>query len=625
MRKSHALNLIRLGEHALLSVAFLLTLMLGHTSEALAQGQFVYVNNNDVGPNTVSAFSVGANFALTPVAGSPFLTGGIGGSGGLFAAQRAEVCAMGDFLYVTNQASSNISVLAINPATGALTPVAGSPFPVPGSGDISVACTPNGQFLLAARSSSHDIAVFSRGAGGSLTQVAGSPFAAGGSLPVGVKVTPDGRFVIVTLLGSNAVAVFSIDAGGVLTQVAGSPFPVAETGLKESPAGVAINCAGSIAYIGFTRADGTRVDALSIGSTGALTPIAGSPFTAEADVSNVVLLSPDNRFLFVSNQFGDSITVFSVNGDGSLSEVAGSPFLNGSLSTPQQMVTNVVGTGLFVSNGDGTLSVYSIAANGALTRAVGSPYFTANPSVPGIAIYPAVNCAAADLSVTKRVTDQTILGSTASYEINVTNQGPAVATNVVVTDMLPAGTSFAAGSCMTTIDDSPAGTCQINAGVLTASFPLLAAGQVATVKYSVQITVEGPLTNTASVSSDSLDLILSNNTVSVTLQQFDVCLQDDSNPSTVLQFSTVTGEYRFCCNGSVVTGRGKITKKGGNVTLSNTTSSHRVSASASLGTTRPTGKASLQSPAGSTRCTITDRDLRNNSCLCGQVSGSRRR
>src|SRR5689334_22758459 len=66
------------GARALLSAAFLLALVLGHTSSARAQGNFVYVNDNVFGgPNTVSAYAVGADCSLTPVPGSPFLTGGI--------------------------------------------------------------------------------------------------------------------------------------------------------------------------------------------------------------------------------------------------------------------------------------------------------------------------------------------------------------------------------------------------------------------------------------------------------------------------------------------------------------------------------------------------------------------
>jgi hypothetical protein len=70
----------------LLSAAFLLMLLLSFAPSALAQGNFVYVNNNVFGgPNTVSAYSVGTDCSLAPIPGSPFLTGGTGtvaGAGG---------------------------------------------------------------------------------------------------------------------------------------------------------------------------------------------------------------------------------------------------------------------------------------------------------------------------------------------------------------------------------------------------------------------------------------------------------------------------------------------------------------------------------------------------------------
>ena len=48
---------------------------------------------------------------------------------------------------------------------------------------------------------------------------------------------------------------------------------------------------------------------------------------------------------------------------------------------------------------------------------------------------------------------------------------------------------------------------------------------------------------------------------SFTVTVFDLCLQDDSNPSTVVLVSTATGDYRFCCGGTVFTGRGKVTAR----------------------------------------------------------------
>src|SRR6266571_2670440 len=181
---------------------------------------FVYVNRNRRGANSVTAFSVASNGALTPVAGSPFVTGGLGtGAAGLYATNRARVCVVANRLYVANDLSHDVSGFDINPVTGALTLVPSSPFAT--SGQISLDCTPNGQFLIAA--GSDKIAVFSIAANGSLTQIPGSPFAVFGQ-PDGVKVTPNGQFLFVALNLLDAVGIFSIASNGELTAVPGSPF-----------------------------------------------------------------------------------------------------------------------------------------------------------------------------------------------------------------------------------------------------------------------------------------------------------------------------------------------------------------------------------------------------------------
>ena len=61
-------------------------------------------------------------------------------------------------------------------------------------------------------------------ADGSLAQLAGSPFEAGGT-PWGVAIDPKGKFVYVTDLTFDVVYAYTIDArSGALTPVAGSPF-----------------------------------------------------------------------------------------------------------------------------------------------------------------------------------------------------------------------------------------------------------------------------------------------------------------------------------------------------------------------------------------------------------------
>jgi hypothetical protein len=103
-------------------------------------------------------------------------------------------------------------------------------------------------------------------------------------------------------------------------------------------------------------------------------------------------------------------------------------------------------------------------------------------------------------------------------------------------------------------------------------------------------------------------------TCSFTIKVFDVCLQDDSNPATVLLFNSVTGEYRFCCGGTTLTGIGATTVKGCTIGLQHNISDRRLQASVDKSGFK--GNATLQSPPGVMKCTITDRDIRNNNCVC---------
>jgi 6-phosphogluconolactonase len=71
---------------------------------------------------------------LTPVAGSPFPAGSLSAS--------VTVDPTGQFVYVANTNSSNVSAYVIDGITGALTPVPGSPFPAgAGSAPRSVTTT----------------------------------------------------------------------------------------------------------------------------------------------------------------------------------------------------------------------------------------------------------------------------------------------------------------------------------------------------------------------------------------------------------------------------------------------------------------------------------------------------
>src|SRR5215469_8876618 len=291
----------------------LFLLMVACSICVLAQSSFVYTNN-DRSPNSISAFSAGANGTLIPVSGSPFLTGGNGAGGGFFASNRITPAVVKDFLYAANSGSNNVSAFAINPSTGGLTPVTGSPFATGGSADgigMALTATPDDKFLIAANGASMTLTVFSVAADGSLAQVPGSPFPSGASGPLAsAKVTSDGKFLAVSS-APGVISMFTISATGGLASVPGSTFP------DIGAAGIDCNCASTQLYVA-VNGTSAKVDVFNIGASGVLSRIPGSPFTGPGTNSNLAVLSPDDSKLFESDQGSNTLTVFSVASDGSL-------------------------------------------------------------------------------------------------------------------------------------------------------------------------------------------------------------------------------------------------------------------------------------------------------------------
>lgn len=101
----------------------------------------------------------------------------------------------------------------------------------------------------------------------------------------------------------------------------------------------------------------------------------------------------------------------------------------------------------------------------------------------------------ANLQVTKSYVGTPVAGTTLVYRVSVTNLGPSDATNVVLTDELPAGVA-------------PTGTMVTNLGTIFAGF-------AKSVTYTVTLpsAIRGVLTNVASVTSSVLDAVSANDGV----------------------------------------------------------------------------------------------------------------
>ena len=299
-------------------------------ASAFAQHRFVYTNDNASpyttgAPNTVSAFRANSDGSLTLLAGSPFVTGGNGSNGGSISANDIAIVPRTSslsLLYAVNQGDGTISAFTINPGTGNLTHLAGSPFLIDGlSGDFSIAPSSNGAFLFVTDDSTTVIRVYSISATGSLSQIQGSPFQTGSSW-VGLKVTANGQYLLAgETSGNGGVGVFSIGRDGALSPVAGSPF--AGSGRSS---GVTVNCSDTLAF----HIDNQQaIDVYNMNSSGNLSPVAGSPFQTVTGFNAGLTLSPNNQFLFVTDPFGNNgasdISSFAVDG-GALTPAPGSPY-----------------------------------------------------------------------------------------------------------------------------------------------------------------------------------------------------------------------------------------------------------------------------------------------------------
>jgi uncharacterized repeat protein (TIGR01451 family) len=107
-----------------------------------------------------------------------------------------------------------------------------------------------------------------------------------------------------------------------------------------------------------------------------------------------------------------------------------------------------------------------------------------------------------------------------SYTGTVTNNGPAIAHNVVFTDALPTGLALSSANCNLGACQSPIstslGSCMVSSNTITCNLGTMAPGATSTVNIPVAVTGSGSITNTAAVSATEVDPNLANNTSSVT-------------------------------------------------------------------------------------------------------------
>jgi 6-phosphogluconolactonase (cycloisomerase 2 family) len=273
---------------------------------------------------------------------------------------------------VANYASSNIAAFSID-VSGSLSPAGIFPS---GGGPTAVAVDPTGQYVFVANRSSNNVSGYSiTGADGSLNELTGSPYPAGAQ-PVSVAVDPTGQFVYVTNFVSTDISAYSIDAiSGWLTEIAGSPF--AQLRQEVDPRSITVDPTGQFAYVANEGSvAGYRIDA----TTGSLERLADSPYLTQRSQAASVALDPTGRFAYVASvhpSFG-GISAYTIGpATGTLIGVSGSPYY--SPRSPISVAVDPTGQYAYVANsnggGPGSVSGHRInQTTGQLTEFVTDPF-----------------------------------------------------------------------------------------------------------------------------------------------------------------------------------------------------------------------------------------------------------
>ena len=241
------------------------------TAMVIVNQKFLYLPQSD--SRSIQAFTIDhTSGALTAISGSPFATAG---------ADSITSDPAGRFLFVGNQTTGSVSVFQINATTGALVAAPASPFSAFNLDFAKfLAVDGSGTFLYVGQGSPFlPIYAFSIDqSNGALSTVAGSPFGLNVAL-VRTDFTGKHAIGISGTTGDNHLYVFAINpTTGALTAVSNSPFATTMAtpqNLRVHPSSQFVYAFGVDSSSASAATEGFAIDPTS----GALTPLAGSPFT----------------------------------------------------------------------------------------------------------------------------------------------------------------------------------------------------------------------------------------------------------------------------------------------------------------------------------------------------------
>jgi len=234
-------------------------------------------------------------------------------------------------------------------------------------GFTALSISPNGKLIAGADYDGGSASTFGLMADGSLGGETGVALFSEGAQSHYVAFDPGGKYLLVTTKGARAMQQLLVDEAGKLTPNA-PPSVAAESGT--APRHMTVHPNGKFVYVVNEAGSSITTYQWSAATDGKLTrgsTISSTP--ANYNGSNTgahIELSPDAKFLYVSNRGHDSIGVFSVNQDnGALSLLEHEPSRG---SAPHDFDIDPNGDVLIaVNRKSSTLAVFRRAADGTLS------------------------------------------------------------------------------------------------------------------------------------------------------------------------------------------------------------------------------------------------------------------
>ena len=233
-------------------------------------------------------------------------------------AEPTAVAQHGNLVYVLDAAGSS-SVTGFTFHGGHLAPISNSQQFLSGNGANpgALSFTADGKFLLAVEKTNNTIDVFGVLPDGTLSSIKVNPSAGPGAFSV-IGAANDTVLVSETGSGGNtsAISSYHVQPDGTLTTLSASV-----------PTLGAANCWNAITpdgrFVYVSNAGSSTISGFAVGATGTLTALPGTIVgTNPAGSGNLdIAVSADGKFLYTLNSAGGSLGVFAINPDGSLTNL----------------------------------------------------------------------------------------------------------------------------------------------------------------------------------------------------------------------------------------------------------------------------------------------------------------